>query len=230
MHGLHRCNINAGVYARVRVGGGGRWKSSNRKNVYLSPYVEEPLNSKVIKSSVPELRSRKCFSCFEIPRSYVYMYLNIICPFRISVSWVWYIHTQISNKRIRSHTHTYSYTHIYLYVYIYTKEKLKYSWKPCFIYIYIYIYKYIYVRVCVCVCASACQYVKYQTGSNQRDVSCIEKKTRLQLRIIFPFAHLTSVRRLCRIIYLIHILTEMFSNIYSLCLTLISTHIQTKTL
>ena len=53
--------------------GGGRWKSQNRKNVYLSPYVEEPLNSKVIKSFVPELRSRKCFSCFEIPMFYVYM-------------------------------------------------------------------------------------------------------------------------------------------------------------
>ena len=31
------------------------------------PYVEKPLNSKVIKSFVPELRSRKCFSCFGIP-------------------------------------------------------------------------------------------------------------------------------------------------------------------
>ena len=29
--------------------GGGRWKSQNRKNVYLSSYLEEPLNSKVIK-------------------------------------------------------------------------------------------------------------------------------------------------------------------------------------
>ena len=47
------------------VCGGGRWKSQNRKNVYLSPYVEEPF--------VPELRSRKCFSCFEIPMFYVYM-------------------------------------------------------------------------------------------------------------------------------------------------------------
>ena len=37
---------------------GGRWESQNRKNVYLSPYVKEPLNSKVIKSYVPELRSR----------------------------------------------------------------------------------------------------------------------------------------------------------------------------
>ena len=52
---------------------GGRWKSQNRKNVYISPYVEEPLNSKVIKSFVPELRSRKCFSCFEIPMFHVYM-------------------------------------------------------------------------------------------------------------------------------------------------------------
>ena len=35
----------------------GRWKSQNRKIVYLSPYVEKPLNSKVIKSFVPEQRS-----------------------------------------------------------------------------------------------------------------------------------------------------------------------------
>ena len=51
----------------------GQMKKQNRKNVYLSPYVEEPLNSKVIKSVVPELRSRKCFSCFEIPMFYVYI-------------------------------------------------------------------------------------------------------------------------------------------------------------
>ena len=31
---------------------------------YLSPYVEKPLNSKVIKSFIPELRSRKCFFVF----------------------------------------------------------------------------------------------------------------------------------------------------------------------
>ena len=44
------------------------------------PYVEEPLNSKVIKSFVPELRSRKCFSCFEIPmfHVYIYIYMNIL--------------------------------------------------------------------------------------------------------------------------------------------------------
>ena len=68
------------------MGGGADEKSQNRKNVYLSPYVEEPLNSKIIKSFVPEQRSRKCFSCFEIPMFYVYIYMNILCPFRISVS------------------------------------------------------------------------------------------------------------------------------------------------
>ena len=65
--------------------GGGRWKGRNRKIVPLSPYVEKPLNSKVIKSFVPELGSRKCFSCFEIPMFCV-TYMNIECPFRISVS------------------------------------------------------------------------------------------------------------------------------------------------
>ena len=46
----------------------GSWKSQ----VYLSPHVEKPLNSKVIKSFVPELRSRKCFSCFGIPMLSIY--------------------------------------------------------------------------------------------------------------------------------------------------------------
>ena len=44
-------------------------KSQNRRTVYLTPYVEEPLNSKVIKSFVPELRSRYVF--FRISRSCV---------------------------------------------------------------------------------------------------------------------------------------------------------------
>ena len=43
---------------------GGRWKSQHRKIVPLSPYVEEPLNSKVIKSFVPEQRSRQVFFVF----------------------------------------------------------------------------------------------------------------------------------------------------------------------
>ena len=39
----------------------GRWKSQHKKIVYLSPYVEKPFNSKVIKCFVPELRRRKVF-------------------------------------------------------------------------------------------------------------------------------------------------------------------------
>ena len=42
---------------------GSRWKSQNRKNVYLSPYVET-FNSKVIKGFVPVLRSRYVFFVF----------------------------------------------------------------------------------------------------------------------------------------------------------------------
>ena len=40
---------------------------------YLSLYVEKPFNSKVIKSFVPELRSRKCFLCFGIPMLSMYV-------------------------------------------------------------------------------------------------------------------------------------------------------------
>ena len=63
---------------------GCRWKSQNRKNEYLSPYVEEPLNSKVIKSFVPELRSHKCFSSFGIPMFYVYMLWTFYVRYRYS--------------------------------------------------------------------------------------------------------------------------------------------------
>ena len=38
----------------------------------LSPYVKKPFNSKVIKSFVPELRSRKCF-CVSGFLCYLYM-------------------------------------------------------------------------------------------------------------------------------------------------------------
>ena len=79
---------------------GGRCTCQNRKNVYLSPNVEEPLNSKVIKSFVPELRSRKCFSCFEIPVFYIYIYIYIyIYEHYMSIShiriWLWYIYNTI---------------------------------------------------------------------------------------------------------------------------------------
>ena len=72
--------------------GGGRWKSQDRKivclSLSLSPYIEEPLNSKVIKSFVPEQRSRKCFSSFEIATFYLYGHLMYVS--HIAISWLWY--------------------------------------------------------------------------------------------------------------------------------------------
>ena len=71
-----------------------RWKSQNRKNVYISLYFEEPLNSKVIKSFVPELRSRYVF--FEFRDSYVlcyiYVYFTSVCyvHFTHGRIWLWY--------------------------------------------------------------------------------------------------------------------------------------------
>ena len=68
----------------------------------LSPYVEEPLNSKVIKRFVPELRSRKCFSCFEIPMFYVYMLWTSHVHFAYSCIWLWYttltLHSWVSSN------------------------------------------------------------------------------------------------------------------------------------
>ena len=69
---------------------GGQMINQNRKNVYLSPYVEKPLNSKVIKGFVPELRSRQVFFVFWDSYVLCIYVMNILCTFRISVSWVWY--------------------------------------------------------------------------------------------------------------------------------------------
>ena len=158
MHGLLRCNINAGVHARRRNGrvtqrchnspGGKRgyrvrgtsrtgsarriwgilkksvswvgsflgrrrltfacsrrpcdrcarvvwWedeKARIEKMCITLPHVEEPLNSKVIKSFVPKLRSRKCFSYFEIPMFYMYMLRTFYVRFAYPYSdiWLWY--------------------------------------------------------------------------------------------------------------------------------------------
>ena len=72
-------------------GGWGADGKASIEGLCLSSYVEEPLNSKVIKSYVPELRSRECFSCFEIPMFYVYIYYeHFMYVSHISVSWVWH--------------------------------------------------------------------------------------------------------------------------------------------
>ena len=85
-----------------------RWKSQNRKNVYLSPYVEEPLNSKVIKSFVPELRSRYVF--LEFRDSYVYMIWTVYVRFAHGRIWLWYIYI---HEWINSQAHEVYIYHIY---------------------------------------------------------------------------------------------------------------------
>ena len=72
-------------------------KAVSIEGLYLSPYVEKPLNSKVIKIFVPELRSRKCFSCFGIPMFYVYSYVTERVRQRV---------TQTHNKKRGSNTNT----------------------------------------------------------------------------------------------------------------------------
>ena len=52
----------------------------------LSPYVEKPFNSKVIKSFVPELRSRYVFFVFRDSYVLCIYVMNILCTFHISVS------------------------------------------------------------------------------------------------------------------------------------------------
>ena len=61
-HSCRKTGWGLAAGAHVVVGGC-RWKSRHRKIVPLS-YVEKPFNSKVIKSFVPELRSRQVFFVF----------------------------------------------------------------------------------------------------------------------------------------------------------------------
>ena len=53
------------------------------------PYIET-FNSKVIKGFVPELRSRNAFFVFRDSYVLCIYVTNILCTFRISVSWVCY--------------------------------------------------------------------------------------------------------------------------------------------
>ena len=62
------------------------------------PYVEKPFNWMVIKCFVPELRSRKCFSCFGIPMWSYMSYehsMNISRIHILAVSWTWTVMLQI---------------------------------------------------------------------------------------------------------------------------------------
>ena len=99
--GAHRGQTNLRAMGIARDGWGSDKKSQNRKNAYLSPYVEEPLNSRVIKSFEPELRSSKCFSCFGITMFYVYML------------WTFYVRFTYPYNGYGTHSSVYSLNHIY---------------------------------------------------------------------------------------------------------------------
>ena len=73
----------------------GRWKSQHRKIVYLPPYVEKSFNTKVIKSFVPELRSRKCFW---VSGFLCYLYMSYEHSMYISHIHVWLCYKNIFIK------------------------------------------------------------------------------------------------------------------------------------
>ena len=62
----------------------------------LTPYVEKPFNSKVIKSFVPELRSRQCFSCFGIPTLCIYVIYEHYECFTYRHEYIYFTHIHIS--------------------------------------------------------------------------------------------------------------------------------------
>ena len=73
----------------------GRWKSQHSKIVYHSPFVEKPLNSKVIKSFVPELRSRQVFLCFGIPILSIYMLYEHYERFAYRYEYVYFTYSYL---------------------------------------------------------------------------------------------------------------------------------------
>ena len=79
----------------TRVGGGSDGKASIER-VCLSPYVEKPFNSKVIKSFVPELRSRVFrVSGFLCSMSICYEHSMYVPHIHI---WLWYIYIRGRNR------------------------------------------------------------------------------------------------------------------------------------
>ena len=74
---------------------GGRWKSQIRKIVSLSPDVEKPFNSRVIKSFVPELRSRKVF---RVSGFLCYLHMSYEHSMSISRIHVWLCNSATQNQ------------------------------------------------------------------------------------------------------------------------------------
>ena len=78
-----------------------RWGADGKARIErmcISHSYVKTFNSKVIKGFVPELRSHKCFLCFEIPMFYVYMLWTFYVRFT-------YLYHGYGTKRIFSRFH-----------------------------------------------------------------------------------------------------------------------------
>ena len=71
---------------------GGVDEKAGIESLCLSPYVEEPLNSKVIKGFVPEQRS---YVFFEFRDSYVLSLWTFDVRYTQGRIWLWYIKTAV---------------------------------------------------------------------------------------------------------------------------------------
>ena len=76
--------------------------------MYLSPYVEKIFNSNVVKSFVPDLRSRKCF-CVS----------GFLCYLYMSNEHSMYVSCMAMSRTHCLQTLTRYYWYIYIYIYIY---------------------------------------------------------------------------------------------------------------
>ena len=85
------------LYATGAARDGGEDGKVSIERWYLSPYVVKPFNSKVIKSFVPELRSRKCFVFFCVSAFLFFMYICYEHSMNISRIHVWLCNTMSLN-------------------------------------------------------------------------------------------------------------------------------------
>ena len=106
----------------THVGGGADGKVTIERLCIFLLYVETS-NSKVIKGFVPELRSRYVFFVFRDSYVLCIYVTNILCTFRISVSWVChnvtvFFHIKMFSRGIILYTQTHTHTHTHTYIYI----------------------------------------------------------------------------------------------------------------
>ena len=115
---VRRRRLTFGGHRGLAAGAARGLGKVSKERWYLYPYVEKPLNSKVIKSFVPELRSRKCF-CVSGFLCYLCV-LWTLWTFCIPV-WICLFHIfMYGYVTILSASRTSIYLFIYLFIYFYS--------------------------------------------------------------------------------------------------------------